>query len=193
MLSGEEPRAPWVSAMVVIAAVAVWVAVDCLRLVYAMGEYESRIVSVNHDYADVEPAYIVYEILGYGVPFGRAVLVVVVVAVAAGVGWLYRAWSNARRLGVRLTGPFGVWLVSILVTALLNGLVWWYDATVFDNEGPWDTRNAAYPLWAAETVMVMVTALVTVGIVRVTTAAQQDKGDEISEASLLSGLDSRSA
>ncbi|GAA0930505.1 hypothetical protein Vau01_076040 [Virgisporangium aurantiacum] len=192
MPSGEEPQAPWVLAAVVTAAVAVWVAVDCLRLLYAIGEYESRIVAVNHDYADVLPAYTVYEVLGYDVPFGRAVLVVVAVAVAAMVGWLHRARSNARRLGVRLTGPFGVWLACVLVTAMLNEVVWWYDAKVFDNEGPWDTRNAAYPLWAAETVMVMVTATVTARLVRVTTAAQQEKGDELSGASLLSGIDSRS-
>jgi Domain of unknown function (DUF4328) len=77
--------------------------------------------------------------------------------------------------------PVGWWWTSVLVTVLLNQLIWLYDVVTSDDgrfEGTaLDTRTVAYPLWTVGTVMIVVTAFLSARVVRRITKAQQRTGD----------------
>jgi hypothetical protein len=112
-------------------------------------------------------------------------------------GWAVGAWlipvgnlvipylvvQDLRRAGgpARQPAPVGWWWASVLVAVLLNGLVRLYDvATTGDGvfkETALDTRAVAYPLWTAGTVAVVVTALLSVCVVRRITEEQRRIGE----------------
>lgn len=156
---------PRLTACAAVAALAVWVAVDCLHWHYIIGRYEHRIVVVNHDSADLEPSRVFYELavdgvsaLDMDVTVDRIWTVAALVAAVAFVAWLLRVRRIPRSTGAH----WQVWSAAVLVTLLLNLLMRWYPTAVAEG-GPlhgtrWDTRTAAYPLWTAELVLVMITA-----------------------------------
>jgi len=72
--------------------------------------------------------------------------------------------------------PVGWWWTSVLVTALLNRLIWLYDDGRFEGTAL-DTRIVAYPLWTVGTVMIAVTAFLSARVVRRITTAQQRTGE----------------
>jgi hypothetical protein len=73
--------------------------------------------------------------------------------------------------------PVGWWWTSVLVTVLLNQLIWLYGVVTSDGgrfEGAaLDTRTVAYPLWTAGTLMTVVAAFLSARVMRRITEAQQ--------------------
>lgn len=165
----DDSQPPWFTAFTAVAAVAVWVAVDCLHWHFIVGRYESRVVRVTHDNPEMTPSYIFYELAVDGLQgpqswrqvhttVDRIWTVAALAAAVAFLVWLFRA----RRIPGWRSAPWAGWLAAVLVTVLLNLLMRWYPGAVVEggplHETGWDTRNAAYPLWTAELAMVMVTA-----------------------------------
>jgi hypothetical protein len=171
---------PWLTACTAVAALAVWVAVDCLHWHYIVGRYEHRIVVVSHDGADLEPSRLFYELAVDGVSARDMHLTVdrvwTVAALAAAVAFV--AWLLRIRRIPRWTGAhWQVWTAAVLVTLLLNLMMRWYPTAVAAS-GPlhgtgWDTRNAAYPLWTVELALVLVTAAVSARLVLDITRAHE--------------------
>lgn len=79
------------------------------------------------------------------------------------------------------SAPVGWWWTSVLVTVLLNRLIWLLGVVTSDGGSfhgtALDTRTMAYPLWAAGTVMIVVTAFLSARVMRRISEAQQRTGD----------------
>jgi hypothetical protein len=107
---------------------------------------------------------------GWFIPVGGLVIPYLVVRD------VLRASGPARR-----PAPVGWWWASVLVTVLLNRLIWLYDVVTSDGgmfeEAALDTRAVAYPLWTAGTMMTVVTAFLSARVVRRITEAQQRTGE----------------
>jgi hypothetical protein len=94
----------------------------------------------------------------------------------------YLVVRDVRRAGASAAqpAPVGWWWTSLLVTVLLNRLIWLYDVVTSDGarfEGATlDTRTVAYPLWTVGTLMIVVTAFLTARVVRRITEAQRRIG-----------------
>jgi len=101
----------------------------------------------------------------------------------AGLVIPYLVVRDVRRAGASVAqpAPVGWWWTGVLVTVLLNRLSWLYDVVTSAGgrfeETTLDTRAVAYPLWTAGTLTVVVTALLSVRVVRRITEAQQWTGE----------------
>ena len=97
----------------------------------------------------------------------------------AGLVIPYLVVRDVRRAGgpTPQPAPVGWWWASVLVTMLLNRLIWLYQVVTSDGstfaETAVDTRTVAYPLWTAGTVMTVVTAFLSARVVRRITEALQ--------------------
>ncbi|GAB3950622.1 hypothetical protein GCM10027614_51350 [Micromonospora vulcania] len=105
------------------------------------------------------------------------------VAAGAFSTWLYRA----RRIAGDATEwaadwAMGRWWLGVLGTASLYLLGWLYRAVTAHGSPlhgtALDTRTVAYPLWAAGTVLVLVTVVLSTRVVRRVTNAQDGFGPQ---------------
>jgi hypothetical protein len=91
----------------------------------------------------------------------------------------YLVVRDVRRASAPAPQPVqvGWWWTSVLVTVLLNQLIWLYGVVTSDGgrfEGAaLDTRIVAYPLWTVGTVMIAATAFLSARVIRRITQAQQ--------------------
>ncbi|MGC5288947.1 hypothetical protein [Micromonospora sp. DT231] len=174
-------------------ALTVWAVVDVVRTILMVGHYESRIEIATHGNVDVAPAFYAYMILSEPFPYGFVPaaadwlwILTALVAAAAVVTWRYYARRTAEWLGDAVrwppAGTMWSWFVAVLGTTVLYLLSWLYRwATAGDgrfHETSLDTRTAAYPLWTAGTVLVVVTAVLSVRVVRRTVEAQEGFGPQ---------------
>ena len=98
------------------------------------------------------------------------------------LAWFWNRWTRPETPATKippilLLTPVGWWWASVLVTMLLNRLIWLYQVVTSDGgtfaETAVDTRTVAYPLWTAGTVMTVVTAFLSARVVRRITEALQ--------------------
>jgi hypothetical protein len=100
----------------------------------------------------------------------------------AGLVIPYLVVRDVRRAGVPAAqpAPVGWWWTSVLVTVLLNRLIWLYDVVTSDGgrfeEATLDTRTVAYPLWTLGTLMIVITAFLSARVVRRITEGQRRIG-----------------
>ncbi|MEU8003985.1 DUF4328 domain-containing protein [Catellatospora sp. NPDC049111] len=91
----------------------------------------------------------------------------------------YRVVRDVWRAGGPLAprAPVRRWWASVLITVLLNGLIRLYGVATSDGgvleQTALDMRIVAYPLWTAGAVATVVTAYLTVRVMRRITEAQQ--------------------
>ncbi|MFC7243051.1 hypothetical protein ACFQO7_11250 [Catellatospora aurea] len=179
-------RGPWLAARLATIALVVSAIAGVLRAILAMGHYEHRIDVVAHGNTDpVLPALMAYELLDHVLPRGMAStageqlsLLASLVAAAAFIIWLHQARRAAGRLGGALEWAPG-WWASVLITVLLNGLIRLYGVATSDGgvleKTALDMRIVAYPLWTAGAVAIVVTAYLTVRVMRRITEAQRSR------------------
>ncbi|MEK8108961.1 hypothetical protein NKG94_37285 [Micromonospora sp. M12] len=174
-------------------ALTVWAVVDVVRTILMMGHYESRIESATHGNVDLGSAWFVYMLLSEPFPLGfvpvaadRLWILASLVAVAAVIIWQYYARRTAQGPGDAVPWPpawtMWKWFVAVLGTVVLYVTSLLYRWATVDggahHETSLDTRPVAYPLWTAGTVLVVVTAVLSVRVVRRTVEAQEGFGPQ---------------
>ncbi|MFI6239205.1 hypothetical protein ACIBEF_04940 [Micromonospora sp. NPDC050795] len=174
-------------------ALTVWAVVDIVRTILMMGHYENRIEVITHGNVDVAPVWYAYMIVSQPFPTGfvtvaadRLWMLASLVAVAVVVIWQHYVRRTAQWLGDAVRWPpaltMWTWFVAVLGTVVLHLLSWRHRRATADggafHETWLDTRSVAYPLWSAATVLVVVTAALSVRVVRRTARAQDVFGPQ---------------
>ncbi|MET7671679.1 hypothetical protein [Micromonospora luteifusca] len=181
------------TARLAVIALTLWGVVDVVRAILRVGHYESRIEVATHGNVDVAPAWYAYTILSEPLPYGFVTvaadwlwILASIAAVAAVVTWQYYVRRTAQWLGDAVPWPpartMRTWCSTVLGTVVLYLLSFLYHWATSDggrfHETSLDTRPVAYPLWTAGTALAVVTAVLSVRVVRRTAEAQEGFGPQ---------------
>ncbi|WP_433314222.1 hypothetical protein ACQP0U_31560 [Micromonospora sp. CA-269861] len=181
------------TARLAVGALILWAVVDVVRTILMMGHYEDRIETATHGNVDLVPAWLAYIILSEPFPYGfvtaaadRLWILAALVAAAAVVTWRYYVRRTAEGLGDATPGPPArtawAWFVTVLGAGVLCLVSWLHRLVTAEggrfHETSLDTRPVAYPLWTVGTVLVVLTAVLSVRVVRRTVEAQEGLGPQ---------------